>query len=104
MYMFIVQLVSPVQLFANPWSATYQSSLSFSISQSLLKFMPIELMMLSNHLILCHPLLLLPSTFPRIRIFSMELALHIRWPKHWSFSFSTSSSKEYSGLIFFIIA
>ena len=72
MYMFIVQLVSPVQLFANPWSATYQSSLSFSISQSLLKFMPIESVMLSNHLILCHLLLLLPSVFPSIRIFSIQ--------------------------------
>ena len=75
--MFIVQLVSPVQLFANPWSATYQSSLSFSISQSLLKFMSIESMMLSNHLTLYHPLLLLPSIFPSNRVFSNELPLCI---------------------------
>ena len=80
--MFIVQLVSPVQLFANPWSATYQSSLSFSISQSLLKFMPIESVMLSNYLILYCPLVLLPSIFPRIRVFTNESALLIRWPKY----------------------
>ena len=99
--MFIVQLVSPVQLFANPWSATYQSSLSFSISQSLLKFMPIESVMLFNHLILCGPLFPLPSVFPSIRVFSNESALHIRWPKYWSFSISPSN--EYSGLISFRI-
>ena len=80
-----------------------QASLSFTISQSLLKLMPIESVMPSNHLILCHPLLLLPSIFPSIRVFSNESALHIRWPKYWSFSFSISPSKEYSGLIFFRI-
>ena len=99
MYMFIVQLVSPVQLFANPWSATYQSSLSFSISQSLLKFMPIESVMLFNHLILCGPLFPLPSVFPSIRVFSNESALHIKWSKCLRFSISPSS--EYSGLISF---
>ena len=97
--MFIVQLVSPVQLFANPWSATYQSSLSFSISQSLLKFMPIESVMLFNHLILCGPLFPLPSVFPSIRVFSNESALHIKWSKCLRFSISPSS--EYSGLISF---
>ena len=97
--MFIVQLVSPVQLFANPWSATYQSSLSFSISQSLLKFMPIESVMLFNHLILCGPLFPLPSVFPSIRVFSNESALHIKWSK--CFRFSISPSSEYSGLISF---
>ena len=99
MYMFVVQLVSPVQLFANPWSATYQSSLSFSISQSLLKFMPIESVMLFNHLILCGPLFPLPSVFPSIRVFSNESALHIKWSKCLRFSISPSS--EYSGLISF---
>ena len=76
-----------------------QSPLSFTISQSLLKFMSIELMMPSNHLILCHPLLLLPSIFPSIRVFSNESALGISWPKYWSFSFSISPSSGYSGLI-----
>ena len=79
-----------------PWTAAHQTSLSITNSQSLLKLMPIELMMPSNHLILCHPLLLLPSIFPSIRVFSNELALLIRWPKYWSFS-----SNEYSGLISF---
>ena len=83
-----------------PLTAAHQAPLYFTISQSLFKFMPIELMMLSNHLILCCPLLL-PSIFPSIRVFSNELALHIRWPKHWSFSISPSS--EYSGLISFRI-
>ena len=82
-----------------PWTATRQPSLSFSISQSLFKFMSIDLMMPSNHLILYHPLLLLPSIFPSIRVFSHESAFHIRWPKYWSFSFSISPSSEYSGLI-----
>ena len=87
--------------FVTPWTAAHQSSLSFTISRSLLKLMSIELVMSSNHLILCHPLLLLPSIFPSIRVFSNELALRIRWPKYWSFSFSTSPSNECSGLISF---
>ena len=78
-----------------------QSSQSFIISQSLLKLMSIELVMPSNHLILCRPLLLLPSIFPSIRVFSNESALHVRWPKYWSFSLNISPSNEYSGLIFF---
>ena len=86
-----------------PGTAACQASLSFSISQSLLKFMSIESVMASNHLILCCPLLLLPSIFPSIRVFSSELAFRIRWPKHWSFSFSISTSNEYSGLISFRI-
>ena len=95
--------LSHVQLFATPWTATHQASLSFTISQSLLKLMPSELVMPSNHLILCCPLLLLPSIFPRIRVFSNQLAVCIRWPKYWSFSFSISPSNEYSGLISFRI-
>ena len=83
----------------NPWTAARQASLSFIISQSLLKLMSIESMMPSNHLIFCRPLLLLPSIFPSIRVFSNEWALSIRWPKKWSFNFSISSSNEYSGLI-----
>ena len=79
----------------------HQVSLSFTISRSLLKLMPIESVMPSNHLILCHPLLLLPSIFPSIRVFFNESALHIRWPKYWSFSFSISPSNQYSGLISF---
>ena len=98
---FVVHLLSCVRLFATPWTATHQASLSFTISQSLLKFMCIELMMPSNHLILCCYLLPLPSIFPRIMVFSSELALHIRWPKYWSFSFSISPSSECSGLISF---
>ena len=86
-----------------PWTTAHQASLSFTISQSLLKLMSLESVMLSNHLLLCCPLLLLPSIFPSIRIFSKESALHIRWPKNWSFSFSISPSKEYSGLISFRI-
>ena len=97
----VVQLLSCVRLFVTPWTATHQASLSFTISQSLLKFMCIELMMPSNHLILCCYLLPLPSIFPRIMVFSSELALHIRWPKYWSFSFSISPSSECSGLISF---
>ena len=81
-----------------PWAA-HQLSLSFTISWSLLELMSIELMMPSHHLILCCPVLLLPSIFPSIRVFSSELALHIRWPKYWGFSFSISHSNEYSGLI-----
>ena len=86
---------------ATPWTAACQDSLSFTISRSLLKLMSIELVISSKHLILCHPLLLLPSIFPSIRIFSNELALRIKWPKYWSFSFSISPSREYSGLISF---
>ena len=86
-----------------PWTAAHQASLSFTISQSLLKFMSIELLMLSNHLILCCPLCLLSSIFPSIRVFSNKLAICIRWPKYWSFSFSISPSYEYSGLISFRI-
>ena len=87
----------------SPWTAARQAPLFITISQSLLKLMSIELMMPSNHLILCHPLLLLPSIFPSIRAFSNESVLHIRWPKYWSFNFSISSSSEYSGLISFRI-
>ena len=86
-----------------PWTAACQASLSFTISWSLLKLMSIESVMPSNHLILCCPLLLLPSIFPSIRVFSSESALHIRWPKYWSFSFSISPSNEYSELISFRI-
>ena len=97
------QLLSHVRLFATPWTAARQASLSFTISRSLLKFMSIESMMLSNHLILCCLFLLIPSVFPSIRIFSNELALHIRWPKYWGFSFSISPSSEHSELISFRI-
>ena len=86
-----------------PHPVPHQAHLSFTISWSLLKFMSIEWVMLSNHFILCHPLLLLPSDFPSIIVFSNELTLHIRWPKYWNFSFSISPSNEYSGLIFFRI-
>ena len=96
-----VQLLSHVQLFATPWTAACQASLSIANSQNLLKLMSIESVMPFNHLILCHPLLLLPSIFPSIRVFSDESALCIRWPKYWSFSFSISPSNEYSGLISF---
>ena len=96
-----VQSLSPVRLFATPWTAERQASLSITNSQSLLKLMSIELVMPSNHLILCHPLLLLPSIFPSIRVFSIESVFHIRWPKYWSFSFSISPSNEYSELISF---
>ena len=88
---------------ATPWTAARQASLSITNSQSLLKLMPIESVMPSNHFILCHPLLLLPSIFPSIRVFPNESVLHIRWPKYWSFSFSISPSNEYSGLISFRI-
>ena len=87
--------------FATPWTAASQASLSITSSRSLLKLMSIELVMPSNHLILCHPLLLLPSIFPSIRVFSNESALLIRWSKDWNFSFSISPSNEYSGLISF---
>ena len=98
----LIQLLSRVRLFATPWTVAHQAFLSSTISWSLLKFMSIELVTLSNHLILCCPILL-PSIFPSIRGFSNELALHIRWPKYWSFSFSISPSYEYSGLISFRI-
>ena len=97
----LVQSLSPVQLFVTPWTAASQASLSITNFQSLLKLMSIESVMPSNHLILCHPLLLLPSIFPSIKIFSNESVLPIRWPKYWSFSFSISPSNEYSGLISF---
>jgi len=86
-----------------PWTVAHWASLSFTVSHSLLKLMSIESVMPSNHLILCCPLLLLLSIFPSIRVFSNESALHIRWPKYWSFSFSISPSNEYSGFIFFRI-
>ena len=95
----VVQLLTCVVLFVTPWTATCQASLSFTISLNLLRLMSIELMMPSNHLILCCLLLLLPSIFPSIRVFSNELALRIRWPKCWGFSFSINPSNEYSGLI-----
>ena len=97
----LVQSLSHVPLFVTPWTAARQASLSITNSQSLLKLMSIESVMPSNHLILCHPLLLLPSIFPSIRVFSSESVLCIRWPKYWSFSFSVSPSNEYSGLISF---
>ena len=96
-----VQSLSRVWLFVTPWTAACQASLSNTNSQSLLKLMPIELVMPSNHLIFCHPLFLLPSVFPSIRVFSNQSVLHIRWPKYWSFSFSIGPSSEYSGLISF---
>ena len=96
-----VQSLSRVQLFVTPWTAACQASLSITNSQSLLKLMSIELVMPSNDLILCHPLLLLPSIFPSIRVFSKESVLHIKWPQYWSFSFIISPSNEYSGLISF---
>ena len=96
-----VQSLSHVQLFSTPWTAACQASLSITNSWNLLKLMSIELVMPSNHLILCCPLLLLPSIFPSIRVFSHESALHIRWPKYGSFSFNISPSNEHSGLISF---
>ena len=96
-------MLNHVRLFATPWTAAHQASLSFTNSQSLLRLSSIESVMLSNHLILCRPLLLLPSIFPSIRVFSIEPVLHIRWPKYWSLSFSISPSSEYSGLISFRI-
>ena len=96
-----VQSLSCVRLFATPWTAACQASLSITNSQSLLKLMSLESVMPSNLLILCHPLLLLPSIFPSIRLFSSDSALRIRWPKYWSFSFSIGPSNEYSGLISF---
>jgi len=96
-----VQSLSCVRLFATLWTAVHQATLSITNSRSLLKLMSIELVMTSNHLILCSPLLLLHSVFPRFRVFSNESALHIRWPKRWTFSFNISPSSEYSGLISF---
>ena len=98
----VVQSLSCVRLFATPWTAACQASLSFTISWSFLKLMSIESVMPSNHLILGHPLLL-PSIPPSIRVFSNESVLHIRWPTYWSFSFSISPSNEYPGLISFRI-
>ena len=96
-----VQSLSHVRLFATPWTAACQASLSIINSRSLLKLISIESVMPSNRLILCCPPLLLPSIFPSIRVFSNESAVRIRWPKYWSFSFSISPSNEYSGLIYF---
>ena len=97
------QSLSHVQLFVIPWKAACQSLLSSTISWSLLKFMSIKSVMLSNHLILCHPLLLLPSIFPIMKVFPKKSCLHIRWPKYCSFRFRISPSNEYSGLISFSI-
>ena len=99
----VAQLLSRVQIFVTWWTAAHQATLSFTISRSLLKLLSIELMMPANHLILCCPLLLLSSIFSSFRVFSNESALHIRWSKYWSFSFSISPSNEYSGLISFRI-
>ena len=96
-----VQLLSRVWLYATPWTAAFQASLSITNFPSLLKLISIKLVMPSNHFILCRPLLLLTSIFPSIRVFSNKLVLHIRWPKYWSFSFSISPSNEYSELISF---
>ena len=102
MFLRLVQSISGIWLFVTPWTAAYQASLSFIISQSLFKLMPTESVMPSNHLILCYPLLL-PSVFTSISVFSSELALRIRWSEYWSFSFSIISSSEYSELISFRI-
>ena len=102
-FVVIIQLFRHIWLYETPWTAACQASLSFTISWSLLKLMSIELMMPSNHLILCFSLLFLPTIFTGIRVFSNELALHIRWPKYWSFSFIISPSNKYSGLISFRI-
>ena len=99
----VVRSLSHVQLFATPWTAACQDSLSFTVSQNLLKLMPIDSVTPSNNLTLCHPLLLLPSIFPSIRFFSKESVLRIRWPKYRSFSFSSSSSNEHLGQISFRI-
>ena len=96
-----VQSLNHVRLFVTPWTAAYQASLSITNSQNLLKLMSIKLVMPSNHLILCHPLLLLPSIFPSIRVFSNESVLRLRWPQYGSFSFSISPSNEYSVVISF---
>ena len=99
MHKISVQSLSRVRLFATPWTAAHQASLSNINSWSFLKLMSIESVMPSNHLILCHPLLLLPSIFPSIRVFSNESVLLIKWPKYWSLNFSITPSNEYSGLI-----
>ena len=98
-----VQSLSSIWHFANPWTIAHQASLSITNSRSLLKLMSIESVMPSNHLILCRPLLLLPSILPSIRVFTNESVLHIRWPKYWCSSFNISPSNEYSGLISFTI-
>ena len=100
-YISSIQSLICVQLFETPWTAAHQASLSNTNSRSFLKLMSIESVMPSNHFILCHPLLLPPSIFPSIGVFSNESVLHIRWPKYWSFSFSISPYNEYSGLISF---
>ena len=102
-FFIVVQLLSCVHFSMTPWTAAHQATLSFTISWSLLKLMSIESVMTLNHLILCRPLLLLPSVFPSIRVFSNELAFFVRWTKYWRFNFSISPSNEYSGLIFFRI-
>ena len=99
-----VQSLSHVRLIVTQCIATYQDSLSFTTSLSLLKLMSIELVMPSNHLVLCRPLLLLPSIFPSVRVFSNESVPSIRWPKYWSFHFSISLSNEYSGLVYIILS
>ena len=96
-----VQSLSHVRLFVTPWTAVREASLSITNSRSSLRLTSIESVMPSSHLILCHPLLLLPPILPTIRVFSNESTLHMRWPKYWSFSFSISPSKEHPGLIFF---
>ena len=101
--MVVVQLLSCVQVFVTPWTVARPAPLPSTIPRSFLKLMSIELVMLSNHFILCYPLLLLLSIFPSIRVFSNESVPHIRWPKYWSFSISISPSNEYSGLISFRI-
>ena len=98
----VVQSLSHIPLFPTPWTVARQAPLSSTVSQSLVKFTSIEPVMLPNHLILCRPLLVLPSVLPSIRVFPIELALHIRWPKYWSFSFSISPSNECARLIFFV--
>ena len=100
----VVQLLSHAWLFVTPWTVTHQASLSFTTSWSLLKLMFIESVMPSNHLVLCHPLLLQSSTFPRIRVFSNESVLHIRWPKYWRFNCNISATNEHSGFISFRIS
>ena len=102
-YVVVVQSLSHVWLFVTPWTAAHQASLSITNSRSLPKVMSIELVKLSNHLNFCHPLFLLPSIFPSIRVFSNESVLCTRWPKYWSFSFTISPSNEYSGLVSFMI-
>ena len=101
--MVVVQSISRVWLFVTPWTVAHQASLYFTISWSLLKLMSIDSVMPSNHLILCHPLLFLPSIIPSIRVFCNESAFHIRWPKYWNFSFSISLSNDYSGLSSLVI-